>query len=762
MLLCFFFMWIQPLVHAQQLTEENDRKLVRTLKFDGNREISNGKLRTITRTQTNREVFGIPGATLWLSLHSIYSGLGEAPRYLDRNMVGRDIERLTAFYEANGFFDTKIDTTITEFKPGRIRVVFHIDEGEPSYMRTIAYSGLPDFDDERVRNRFYDRSLLGRSVINDTTLSVNRQYSVERISEERNRIINVLRRHGYAAVSRDSISVLVKPDTDEPKQLDLLVMIKPGKIYYFGDVKMNLSAAEPDGGGEVVSDTLSGQPWTNEPFKIVLNIDKKARVSSKLLYNRILFTPGEVFNNDLYLSTVNQLQTLEMLSVQQFSLSETPGLPDFSGTHVPVLFNLAGMPRHLIRSDLFVMQRLGLGAGAGIQYTNNNLFRNAQRLQLGINGSFEYITGAQTTLGDQRLLRNIEATASYTLPFFSFPFGNLNSNPSFLNPQTQFQISVAQVNQINFNINANFRFNLKFQANHSRTTKSFLDLIEMEWFDAIATPEFIQNINDNVSDPLLVQRILEDFRPQFSSTFRYTFRNSATNIIKRDTGFYLETSLELGGTIPFLIEKFAIGRDNIEGTIPSFSLTGQELSYSQFVKGSFDYRKYYKLANRTVFAWRGFAGIAYPYGENRLIPLNRRFFAGGASDIRGWDPLRLGPGNVTQDEITINGGDIKLAGFLELRNTFSENFLSTDWIVSVFTDFGNIWYGPRSDFSTGKFELNSFYKQIAVGSGVGLRLDWDFVIFRVDLAYRLNELGTEPGTKWWQRNVLHFGIGHSF
>jgi len=113
----------------------DDRKLVRTLKFEGNREISNGMLKTVTRTQTNREIFGIPGATLWRSLNAISSRLGEPPRYLDREMVGRDIERLKAFYHANGFFYTEVDTSITEFSPGRVRVTFHITEGPPSFIR---------------------------------------------------------------------------------------------------------------------------------------------------------------------------------------------------------------------------------------------------------------------------------------------------------------------------------------------------------------------------------------------------------------------------------------------------------------------------------------------------------------------------------------------------------------------------------------------------------------------------------------------------
>ncbi len=751
-----------PVNAYAQENEQSEELLVRSVRFDGNRNIRNGTLRTVVRTQKNREIFGIPGATLWLALNRISSALGEPPRFLDRDIVGRDIERLQTFYEYNGFFDARIDTTIEKIRSGRVRVIFSIDEGEPSFVRTVAFSGVPDLEDERQNERFYSRSVIARSAIDDTTFNVNRQYSVDLISEERNRIINILRRNGYASVQRDSIRVLVRPDPDEPKELDILFRIRPGDIYYFGDVRMDLRAPESIAENIEIafSDTVSGEPLTIEPNKIFVNREEQTRTRPSTLYNRILFKPGERFNNDLYLSSVNQFQTLDMLVLRQFSLTEDGGLPDYSQKYLPVYFDLQTLPRHQIRSELFGLQRLGLGAGAGVSYRNNNLLQRGEQLEIGVNGSFEYVTGSSSA--QRQVLRNIEGRVNYALPFLAFPFASLNNNPNFLNPRTSFQFSAARVNQINFNIDANFRFNIQFEASHNQSTRSFLDILELEWIDASATPEFINNITENISDTLQIQRILEDFRPQFNSTLRYTFRNSTTHIVRRDRGFYLESSIEVSGNLPYAIERFALDRDTLQSTIPSFSISGRDLAYSQFVKGSVDFRRYYSLNQNTVFAFRGFAGYAYPFGQSRVIPLNRRFFAGGANDIRGWDPFRLGPGGIDEREVPINGGDIKLAGFAELRYVFSRNFLSTNWIIAAFTDIGNIWYGPRSEFTEGQFKLDTFLDELAVGSGIGLRLDWDFVVFRIDLAYRMRDLGNEPGTNFLQRSNFHFGIGHSF
>jgi outer membrane protein assembly factor BamA len=677
--------------------------------------------------------------------------------------VGQDIERLRIYYNNHGFFDASVDTTVRQISRGHYRITFNIDEGEPSDIRNVSYRGLPDYEDPDETERFYSSSLLARNASAeeaDSAFSVNRQYSVELIRRERNRILNSLHRNGYASASRDSIIALVRPDPEDDKILDIRIRIQPGEIYYFGDVYLRLRAPasqQTDEDDEVKADTLSGEPYTLEPYQIIFNIGEATQTRQQLLRQRLLFKPGERFNNDLYMSTVRQFQSLRMLSIQQFSLTESGGQPDYSETYLPVSFDMETLPRHQIRTDFFGIQRLGLGAGAGIEYSNNNIFGRAERLELSLSTSYEFISGEQNDP------RSFEVSANYSYPRFAFPFRAFNNNPGFLNPETTFQLSYAQIRQINFNVDNNLRFNLRYQANHDRTTTSLFDLLELEWFDASITSAFREAIEDDTEDPLLTQLILEDYRPQISSVLRYTFRNAATHPIRRDNGFFLETSLEVGGNLPYLLENTLIDRpDSLRSTIPSFSSSGQELSYSQFVKASMDYRRYHPVAANTVLAWRLFGGMAQTYGLSRSIPITRRFFAGGSSDIRGWDPLTLGPGTNDRNVNPINGGDIKLAGYVELRNTFSRNFLNTDWIVALFTDFGNVWNGPRNEISEGRFAFDQFYNEIAVGSGIGLRLDWEFVILRLDLAYRVTDLGNEPGTSVLERNTIHFGIGHSF
>jgi outer membrane protein insertion porin family len=738
-------------------------KLIRTVEFKGNSAIGDGVLSTVARTQTNRELLSIPGATLWLALYRLTNRLGEPPSLLDRVVVGRDIERLETFYHSQGFRDATVDTSITEIRRDRVKVTFIIDEGEPSIIRTVGYSGFPEFEDSRIIERFYRRSDLIRSQIDDTTFTVNRQFRFELLSNERNRIIELLRNNGYAAVQRDSIISFVKPDSADRHQLDVLFRINPGQIYRFGELRMRLDAST-DEPGEVLRDTVTGEPYSNEGYTIYLAREEETRTRSRLLLNRLLFKPGDTFDNSLYMASISQLQNLNMLTVRQFSLSEEGGLPDYSQTDIPVWIDMQTLPRQQIRTELFGMQRLGFGAGAGIRYTNNNLFRGAEALDIGVKGSFEYVTRANIPGFDNPLLRSFEGTIEYSVPRFQIPFTALNNRPTFLNPRTSYRFSAARINQINFDINSNFRININYQTNHTPTTLSSLDILELDWLDASATTPFLDDLNERLNegdiDTLQFQRILEDFRPQFNSTLRYTIRQTNTNIIKRDQGYYAEASIELGGNLPYLIERYGVNPDTLTGSIPSVG--GTRLTYSRYVKGFVDFRRYLPVGRSSVFAYRAFVGLAYPYGETSLIPLNRRFFAGGSNDIRGWPPLRLGPGALDQTQVPINGGDIKIAGYMEMRQMALRNFLSTNWVLALFSDFGNTWYGPRSDFDEGKFHFDEFYNEIAVGGGLGLRLDWEFVVFRIDLAYRIHDL--QSG--WFQSGLndyyIHFGLGHAF
>ena len=794
------FIWILPCLitlclarasKAQSNAQSADTtdQVVRIIRFSGNDNVSDGTLETLIRTQTNREFLGIPRFTPWYYIWKITDhSFGEPPALLNRQTVGNDIERIQQYYKTVGFLETSVDTNIVEYKKNRVEVSFLINEGKPSTIKTIAYTGMPTFEDSTRIPEFYDDSPLTDDRINDTTYTHDGRYLEEELTQERNRIISFLKNNGYAAAQNDSVSVLMKRRSKNPKQIDALFAINPGPQYTFGDLYISL--AGPDESDNLSQqDTVKRASLTSEGNSMYLQKAPTAQTKFSLLTDQILFKPGDTFNNDLYIRTVNEFQNLGMLTVQQFGLSKDGSLPDYSREKLPVMFKLKTLPKHSVNVNLFGMHRYGFGSGAGLTYTNNNLFGKAENLKVSVNGSFEYVSsetikeiGSDSTAGSVggSFFQSFDSSIEYTLPRLNFPFAFLDDNVFFSNARTRYGLSFARSDQLLFDINSDIRFNLRYEVQHNKRFSSFLDLIELNLLDTTPSSRFRESLADEFGeDSIEFQFLLEDFRPQVSSILRYTFQSKRTDLIKRNYGYFSEYSAGIGGNIPYLTDRYIITPDTLEGNLPAlFPSSQNSLAYSRFFRGTADYRRYIPISNHGVFAYRGFLGLALPYGNSSSVPLNQRFYAGGTNDIRGWDIYSLGPGSIPLNEVTRSGGEIKLLAQTEIRQRFLSDFLSANWIAAWFTDAGNVWYGPRTKFPAGskgsqqvvqeqrellergKFKFDNFYNQIAVGSGVGFRIDWEYIVVRFDFATRVHDL-----QKGWFNNKninFSFGIGHSF
>lgn len=811
-------MLVPTLLYAQNnrpqtQSPDSTELVVRRLSFEGNDHVKSSTLEMLIRTQTNREFLGIPGFTPWYFIHKLFKGgVGEEPALLNYETVATDLERITRYYNSIGFLEASADTNITRYDKNKARVTFLIDEGKRSHIQSVAYTGLPDsaFTSEKNKIEFYQQSDLTEDQINDSTFQADMPYLVNELDLERTRIINHLKNNGYATVQRDSITAFVKRDEQDKYKIDVLYSVNPGERYIFGNVHIKLAGP----GSDTLytyqeSDTLQGNPYTLNQKKIYLKKEESAQTRFSLLTDQILFKPGDTFNNKRYIRSINEFQNLGMMSILRFGFSEDGSEPDYSNNEVPVYFSLQTLPKHSINFNVFGLKRYGFGSGAGITYTNKNLFGKAENLQLSVNGSFEYVTAdqlenlsgldeAEGQNPDSKFFRRFETRIDYSVPRLTFPFSGLDNYLFFTNARTNYSLSYSQSDQVQFDINSNITFNQRYEIQHNDRFTSLLDLPQLELLDANPSSRFVNQLcrdfgdqNDtDICDPTLIdstqansialEQILEDFRPQFTSTLRYAFRSQRTNLIKRNYGYFSEYSISTGGNIPFLIDRFFVTPNVVEGTLPSpANVSDNSLSYSQYVKLTADYRRYIPLSNNTVFASRGFLGYARPFNRSRTIPLNQRFYAGGSNDIRGYTFFELGPGAIPPDEIIINGGEIKLLAQAELRQTFIENFLSSTWIFALFADAGNVWYGSVNKLPTinsdspigqaertqaalkeGQFKFDEFYKQIAVSAGPGIRLDFDYLVARIDFAFRIHDL-----QKGWlndKKMYFNFGIGHSF
>ena len=758
--------------NTQSITEQDTDKVVRIVRFSGNENVRNSQLKALVRTETNREFLGIPRFTPWYYLWRAIR-IGESPSYLNREVVANDMERIQVYYESLGFFDANVDTTIIEFRPERVEVSYIIDEGSRARISTVGYTGLPDFDSPELLNEFYDDSHYSTRKVNDSTFTVNRYYNAQELRREQTRIINFLKDNGFASAQRDSVRALVKPSGNS-NVYDVLYTIKPGHYYTFGDVKIVVSG--PDGpNGYDQEKTVEGEPHTVDGNIINIQKQSAAQTQFSLLVEQLKFKPGAPFDQSAYLRSVRGYQNLGIFLTNRFGLSEDGSLPDYSKEQIPVFFDLQTIPRHSISAELFGMRRYGFGTGFGINYNNNNLRGRADNLTIGVNTSFEYVTPGTLPetfdVDGSTIFQSYEVRAEYTVPRLNFPFNALDDRDWVQNSRTRYSLTYSQSNQLFFDINSDIRFNLRYELEHSDRITSLFDLIEMDIIDAELSAPFRQNLENEFGvNSVEFLRIEEDFKPQYSSILRYTIRSRNTDIIKRNYGHLAEFSAAFGGNIPYLMDRYLFSPGEIKQTLPSpFGISSNALSYSRFIKFTGDYRRYFELTPNTVFAIRGFAGVAHPIFESESIPLSRRFFAGGSNDIRGWNAFQLGPGSISSEDVTVQGGEIKLSAYKEFRQMLIQRFLNGEWQLAWHTDAGNIWYGPKTSLldddgnellEDGRFYSDRFYEQIAVGSGFGIRIDWEFIVARFDITYRVHDL--QRG--WFNDSTRYFsfGIGHSF
>uniref|UniRef100_UPI0040483129 BamA/TamA family outer membrane protein n=1 Tax=Flavobacterium sp. TaxID=239 RepID=UPI0040483129 len=186
------------------------------------------------------------------------------------------------------------------------------------------------------------------------------------------------------------------------------------------------------------------------------------------------------------------------------------------------------------------------------------------------------------------------------------------------------------------------------------------------------------------------------------------------------------------------------------------------IEYAQYLKGEFDLVKHWGLGRKRVITFRTFAGLAVPYGNAKSIPFSRSYFAGGSNDNRGWQAYSLGPGS-SGGINDFNEANLKLAGSIEYRFNIVGKING-----ALFADAGNIW-NVFDNIEDKSYTFNGIksLEEIALGTGIGFRYDFDFFVFRIDFGYKTYNPAKEVNERWFRdinfgKTVLNFGINYPF
>ena len=404
-----------------------------------------------------------------------------------------------------------------------------------------------------------------------------------------------------------------------------------------------------------------------------------------------------------------------------------------------------------------------LGAAASLSYQNRNLFNGSELFTFKVRGAYEAVTGLQGYSNENYVEYGVEASINF--PRFLFPFISAE-----VRQRTQATSEIG----IQFNsqerpefgrraasVTWGYRWTYKRKWQH-RVDVLDLNYVYMPWISSTFREEYLDNPENSNSILRYNYENLLIMKAGYGFTYHSDGRESRT---ASNNSYSIRFNIESSGNLLYAFSHMLNATRNED-----HQYTIANIAYAQYIKTDIDFTKSFRIDHRNSIVFHVGMGVAYPYGNSRILPFEKRYFSGGANSVRGWSVRRLGPGSFAGNDRNIafinQSGDIKLDLNLEYRTKLF-------WKLNgaFFVDAGNIWtIRDYEEQPGGAFRFDSFYKQIAVSYGLGLRFDFDYFILRFDAgmkavnpAYR-NSKEHYPliHPDFGRDFAFHFAVGYPF
>lgn len=673
--------------------------------------------------------------------------LGDVDREFNKDII-------VNYSENKGYFNAKAKYD-TVSKNKKAQVIYTLNPGARYLISNVNFPKDSTLINSEIQN-----------LKEKTLLKAGNPFDLDVIKNERQRIDNELKDKGFYYFSPDNIIVQADSTVTKDPKVELIVKLKDNtpklateqftidKVVVFPNYNLR-DAKKGKYNIPMNPDSLKGYEYNNI---YVVDPDKKfkPRIFDRALY----FNQGDIYNRKDHNLSLNRLISLGIFKFvkNEFVVSDSLN-HKFDAYYVLT-------PRELQSLRLEALGRTNSANYAGselnLNWTQRNFFRGAEQFKASVYGAFDVQMGGPA---DAENIFRAGTNVQLSIPRIVAPF-RFNSSSAFV-PRTNIQLGYEFQNRTTLYTLNTFNASFGYQWKENVRKEHELKVIDISLIDpANVTQKYMDKFPQN---PYL-ERVVEQ-QLIFGPTYSYTY--STTMLPKKNT-FYYKGMLDLAGNITGLVTG-ANKKEGKEKTIFG-------VPFSQYAKIENDVRFYHKFNEKTSFASRFIAGVAIPYGNSEHIPFSRQFFVGGSNSIRAFRARTLGPGSYDPRPQRAEGfvfdqsGDVKLELNAEYRANLYK-FLN----VAAFVDAGNIWL-INDEFDQkgvntrpgGKFS-KEFLSEIAVGAGVGLRLDFSILVLRLDLAMPLRVPYYEKGDRWtfdrinfgdssWRKDnlILNIAIGYPF
>lgn len=662
---------------------------------------------------------------------------------LDSAEIKKTIDQQKNFLINNGFFDAETNFSV-ETKGKKAFVLYEITEKEP-YLIDSFYTN--------TKNKAI-LELLNKSK-EEENLVVGKIYTQDNAIQERQRVETLLKNNGFYTFSKSYIEYNVYMDTATHELNIEQVILKPKlgeshKVYTIDSITFKINPPSNE-----IRDEHVKRSYQNIDFDFY-----RERYSEKLLSSRIFFEEGEIYKRDDFLETQKQLNNLDLFRFLNISF-------DTLGSSLTAKIFSQPNQKYQLTNQLGISITEQLpGPFFSTSLRNRNFFSSGEILEFNFRAGLEGVASAT----DQGVYqsRELSTSASIIFPRFLIPFfpASLQKFGRY-NPNTRTLIGYNYTNRPEYTrngLNALLSYTWATRNNRQQFTLNVADLNYIRTPNI--TPEFRQ-VLDDLQDQgnNLIYSFLPSYVSSLSAQSIINF-NRYGNFQSNKSGL-LRLFAESGGTTLNFLDIQEID-DNTE--IANF----------QWLKLQADWRRYYPLDKKQTLAYRVNFGIAQPYGvSSGILPYEKYFFAGGGTSIRAWQARRLGPGSFTPP--TLEDGTFDYRNEQPAEMIFETMFeyrrnLFSYFDMALFIDAGNSWnIGVENTRPGSDFRFDRFYKEIAIGTGIGLRMDFDFLIIRLDMATKARDPAQPEGERWILDNisfknplgqkgqtVFNFGIGYPF
>ena len=671
----------------------------------------------------------------WLS-----NTIGEAPCFLDSNEVEYSRKQLELYLNTKGFFEAEVKTTIST-KKRRSIITYLVEENQGHIMTNIDIKIQDDNLKELLISDFKENTLL---------LSGN-NFDVGKITAERDRITKKMKNSGYFDFKRQNIYFNVDTTLgDYSVAVDLIVTNPEEKDYHtFYNVK-NVIYSE---------DVLNTKKPDSTTFENIKYIHSKARkISPKILNRNIKIRPNKHYNFEEAQLTQRLLSNLNSFKFVNINYQK------IDSNNLVAYINTSNMKKYGLTAEGGVNVNINQGQGlpgpfVSMSWMSRRLFKGYEMLD--ISGKYSFESQPDITEATQSYkTREAGINASLTFPKLLFPFG---VNDIFWKkiPKTRLSVGYSDIVRVEYersSINGAITYS-GFWSKNSRWNFSIIDLNIVKTNNISASFEnYLEELAQKGNN------LGESFNSAIISNinFSYIFNNNDATQNKKAKFYFL--NVEFGGPLYSVIRNL---NHKYGDKTANNEVLG--LPFYEYFKVNYDMRKYYPVTKISSLNFRVNTGLALPYSseKNATLPYEKFYFAGGLNSVRAWEPRRLGPGTYAVRDQSGNisyqleqPGELLLEGSIEYRTKII-GFIHT----AGFVDFGNVWMTKIDDAREGaKINKNSIPKEIAVGIGLGLRLDFSFLIFRWDVAAKMWDPARQGTVPWNDpyKIVHNIGIGYPF